>query len=374
MAESHHECTVCLANFETRELLCEHAWAFQSDIATSMTRLQALLAHQCLGDTPTPDSLNKGDFECTVCWKTFVTREEVRGHVWLFQTQFTALFAELQVLMVHQRLGDKKSATQDIANDSEDDDESDMGQHLSIKMPSTCPHEDCAQSNTAFKRMQELIRHFGTLDYICNEFCRFCSCTYTRASKFWTHKCATSGPPRQRQHVKNRNMELRRMTRKELTVTAKRKRQASPIPQPDFDGIKKIKVAMAVGVPAVDLPQIQSTPVCNPTDQPTAFPNSAFMQSTSTASLPGPTGFDQTIASLYFDVAPQAYQQLNDAPIWFDSMSTPSQPPQGVAMSTPLWPMNSVSSKDQATLLCADGMAMTEFAESTGLGHVDIFK
>ncbi|KAK1658518.1 hypothetical protein BDP55DRAFT_393926 [Colletotrichum godetiae] len=350
--------------------MAESIFGCTTEIATSIARLQAVSAHQqpepvhTSGETP--NQISEGIIECTVCWETFTTQEEVREHIWTFQTRFTALFSRLHALVVHQQLEYKNSEPQDSSNDLEDiSDESDGGQHPSIEMPSGCPHDNCASSRTVFKRRQELTRHFGR-HYVCNEFCPFCSTTFTQASRFWTHKCGKTGSTSQKKFVKKRGMELRRMARKEL-FAAKRKRQALPATGPRLYAPQNTESAIAqtpVREVHGDLARVQPAPVNEPMHQATAFRDSVSVQSSSASPLTIMIGPDQNIVSLGVVNLPPPHSQHHQTPIWFDGRCSSDRPGQQHVISTPLWPMSDMTTSNRTSLFGVEATSLVGFSDS----------
>ncbi|OHE90295.1 hypothetical protein CORC01_14405, partial [Colletotrichum orchidophilum] len=342
-----------------------------TEIATSIARLQAVSAHQrpetvrTSGETSSRSS--QSIIECTVCWEPFTTHEEVREHIWAFQTRFAALFSQIHALLLHQQLECKNSEPQDSGNDFEDvSDDSDRGQHPSIEMPSGCPHNDCASSNRLFKRKQELTRHFGR-HYICKEFCPFCTTTFTQASKFWTHKCARIGPTSQRKFIKKRCLELRRMARKEL-FAVKQKRQASPATGRGLHATQNTEPAIAQIAGEEfhgDLAQVQPIPANGPVHQATALRDSAYMQPNSASQLTTMIGPDHNCLSFgVVNQSPPPHSQHRQTPIWFDGRCSSDRPGQLHIMSTPLWPMSNMTTSNQALSFGVEATSLVGFSDS----------
>ncbi|KAH7112407.1 hypothetical protein EDB81DRAFT_768355 [Dactylonectria macrodidyma] len=343
MAERESECTVCMEKFGTRESLLEHTWAFQTEIATLLARLQTVVVHnpehKCV---KTPVDVKESQVECTVCWARFVTHEKAREHTWAFQTKITTLLARLQSLLVHRWPEREHNESQDLTNGTDDEhDNSEEGESSSM-IQKRCPDKDCTKSTTIFGRQQEFTRHYGT-HFECIETCRYCLVTFTRPSKFWGHIPCAQGSPRQKQYVKMRGDALRKLTRKALNAAMRRKKRASDV----------LKVAASsepaggiVAAPAAIYP----SPANGLAGQTEAFPGRTLVQSTSGTPLRGP-GSGRTIASLGIDIAPLAYQQHQQAPVWQSESCNSNQLDGGIATSTPLWPVQANSAGDP-TVFC----------------------
>ncbi|KAK2051068.1 hypothetical protein LY76DRAFT_599589 [Colletotrichum caudatum] len=236
-------------------------------------------------------------------------------------------------------------------------------------MPSGCPHDDCASSSTVFKRRQELTRHFGR-HYVCNEFCPFCSTTFTQASRFWTHKCARTGSSSQKKFVKKRGMELRRMARKEL-FTTNRKRRASPATGPRPRATQNTRLTIAQ-TPVRELhgglARVQPASRNEPMHQATTFRDSVSVQSSSGSPLTIMIGPDQNVASLDgVNPPPPPNSQHHETPIWFNGRCSSGRPEQHYTMSTPLWPMSNMTTSDHAPLFGVEGTSLVGF---TGAAEV----
>ncbi|CRK12742.1 hypothetical protein BN1723_009783 [Verticillium longisporum] len=70
----------------------------------------------------------------------------------------------------------------------------------------------------------------------CDEFCTFCSTTYTQAHKYIGHKCVSRGPEHQRAYIKTRVDALRDRARRELSD----KDNIDKL-QPDLNHAKRLK-------------------------------------------------------------------------------------------------------------------------------------
>jgi hypothetical protein len=66
------------------------------------------------------------------------------------------------------------------------------------------------QRNRRYRSLTNLI------DLGCDEFCSYCSTTYTQASRFITHKCTNEGPDNQQRYIKTRIEALRTDAKREL--------------------------------------------------------------------------------------------------------------------------------------------------------------
>ncbi|KAK1480422.1 hypothetical protein CCUS01_16245 [Colletotrichum cuscutae] len=310
MSEPISRCTVCLATFDSRQELREHAWAFQAEIAALIARLQAISAHQrpesvrTSGETSSRSS--SSIIECTVCWETFTTHEEVREHIWAFQTRFATLFSQIHVLLVHQQLEYKNTEPQDSGNDFEEfSDDSDRG----------------------FSKEGRNSR--GTLEGVLPP--DILSRSITNESQIMSVGNSV--------HFA-RPLLLKRNAKPAIAQTARE----------EFHG---------------DLAQVQPVPANDPVHQATAFRDRLSVQPNSASQITDMIDPDPTCLS--FDVvtqSPPPHSQHHQTPIWFDGRHSSDRSGQLHIMSTPLWPMSNMTTSNQLTSFGVRATSLVGFSGS----------
>ncbi|KGQ07753.1 hypothetical protein BBAD15_g6914 [Beauveria bassiana D1-5] len=259
--------------------------------------------------------------ECAVCMMHFESHDELRKHSFLFQSEIAILLSKLQSLIAHQWPAQNRNQEIYQTGDSDHREETPGSSDVTNR----CPHDDCANKTATFDREQELIRHYG-IHYICNEYCLSCGIVYTRANKFWQHKCATKNPT---DHVKRRKRALRDMVKEQLEEqlarTSQRKKRARATP--NTNRAKRLKISDdsdasdSTGSGSLDVQLIhragQEEDGCTNTAPETTKAQNVYVSANS---------------------VPPAGTSLVQAPLWPNGYCDPNFHVQRNPVFTPLWP------------------------------------
>ncbi|KAH8745267.1 hypothetical protein F5883DRAFT_587675 [Diaporthe sp. PMI_573] len=191
-----------------------------------------------------PEAAMQDPIPCFVCAALFPTPEELYMHLRSYQSEITALIVKLHELLTHhgrdpkfvcqtpgnsndaeqhyERFGRGRNCNQDARSPAwapkrHKYSERTIGRETAYDQRFACPHEDCKGLQITFRRQQDLIRHY-TIHCECNEFCQYCSTTFTQASKYITHNCLRKGEGNQKKYIKMRIKELRKDAKRELRL------------------------------------------------------------------------------------------------------------------------------------------------------------
>ena len=168
------------------------------------------------------------------------------------------------------------------------------------------------------------------LDCPCLEYCQYCENTFSRANKFWQHKCAKTEPTRRNEDIVSQTKRLREMSKKKLHAAMKSKKRASGSDNASHGRVKRLKTAT---------PGSQSIPAAE-----------AVIQVDTETSMGSPN-FCDVAASGSTGIQGCAYEQPDHAPIWPDIPYGTTQNEISGPMYAPFWPLSQDSTTGLATML-----------------------